>query len=122
MITLEEFTTELETWDNFKAYLEILPINQVGGLTANSKFHPIGLYLRVKYQNKSVAVDPVLSAIDDCEVLTPIWIRKYLDYFLGRQQEEMYSVETCLNLLNRIIEELTPLPSEQPEQAIDSSQ
>ncbi|MFN6484006.1 MULTISPECIES: hypothetical protein [unclassified Nostoc] len=114
ILTIEQLTTELETWDNFKAYLESLPSNQVGGLTANAKFHPVGLYLRIKYQNKSVDVNPVLSAIDDCEVLTPIWIRKYLDFFLGRQEEEAYSVQTCLNLLDRIIEDLSP-PVEQPE-------
>jgi hypothetical protein len=115
MLTLQEFTTELQTWDNFKAYLESLPINQTGGLTANVKFHPIALYLRIKYQNRSVDVNPILAAIDEHEILTPIWIRKYLDYFLGRQEEEMYSVETCLNLLNRVIEDLSPLPLE-PEQ------
>ena len=115
MITLQEFTTELQTWDNFKAYLESLPINQLGGVTVSAKFHPVAIYLRIKYQNRSVDVNPILSAIDDHEILTPIWIRKYLDYFLGRQGEEIYSVETCLNLLNKIIEELTPLPIE-PEQ------
>jgi hypothetical protein len=115
MITLQEFTTELQSWNNFKSYLESLPSNQVGGLTASAKFHPVGLYLRIKYQNQSVDVNPVLVAIDDHEVLTPIWIRKYLDYFLGRQEEEMYSVETCLNLLNRVIEDLSPPPIE-PEQ------
>ncbi|MEH2082472.1 MAG: hypothetical protein V7K89_21565 [Nostoc sp.] len=108
MLTLQEFTTELNTWDNFKAYLESLPRNQVGGVTANPHFHPVALYLRIKYQNKTVSIDLILSAIDDYEILTPIWIRKYLDLFLSRQESEMYSVETCLNLLNRVIEDLSP--------------
>ncbi|MDZ8086514.1 MAG: hypothetical protein RMY16_13295 [Nostoc sp. DedQUE12b] len=43
MLSLQDFTDELETWDNFKTYLEALPTNQVGGLTASAKFHPVGL-------------------------------------------------------------------------------
>ncbi|BAZ49569.1 hypothetical protein NIES4103_21810 [Nostoc sp. NIES-4103] len=113
MTTLDAFRNELESWDELKTYLESLPSNQVGGMTGDFKFHPMALYLRLKYQDESVKIDSLISSMNGHEVLTPVWLREYLTLFT-RPEQELYTVDTCLALLNRVIGELTPPPQPQP--------